>query len=64
MGIESHELQIDFGSNHKEGQALRKDVKTAKVEISAIHDVEGTWFGDKIVQDIDIVYLAVCDPYK
>src|SRR3989338_8016353 len=51
--IESSELEIAFGANHKEGQGLMERIKTLEVEVTAIQDVEGTGLGNEIVEDID-----------
>ena len=36
-------------------------VQTTEVKVGAIHDIEGTGFRDKHVQNIDVVEFAVGD---
>jgi hypothetical protein len=35
--------------------------QTLEVEIAAIHDIEGAGFGKELIQNIDVVHLAVTD---
>lgn len=34
------------------------DVESFEVQISSIHNIEGTWFDNEQVQDIDVVYSS------
>lgn len=43
----------------EEATGLMQAVETGKVEIAAIHDVEGSGFGQEQVQDVDVMELAV-----
>ena len=39
-------------------------VEAAKVQVAAVHDVEGAGFGQEQVQDLDIVQFPVGDVDK
>ena len=41
-----------------------KYVKTSEVEVSAIHNIECTNFGNDVVEDVDIVNEGLCNAYK
>ncbi len=41
-GFQAVELQVDFGAGHKEGGRQDKGVEPLKINVAAIHHVEGT----------------------
>ncbi len=61
IGIASLELRVALGSRHEEGLGLMNDVQPAEVQIAPIHQVERPDFEHQVVQNIDLVGLAVCD---
>ena len=61
MRIDASGLHIAFGTNDKEGCGLMQFVKTLKIEIASIHDVEGSGLCRQCVEDIDIVNFAIGD---
>ncbi len=54
-------IEAFFGPRHKEGSTLVEPVESSKVEISAIHQVNGACFPDQLVEDVDFVNLAAGD---
>ena len=53
--------QIAFGSNNKESGLLSEGIQPRKVDIAAIHDVEGARFQNQFVEQADIVRLPLCN---
>jgi len=59
MRVKTFEIQISFGPRHKKGRGLMDHEQAGKVEIAAIHHVDRPWLERDIVEDVDIVNLAV-----
>ena len=59
LGIEPFELEVLFGPDHEEGRRTMDPVKTGKVRITPIEDIDGACFDRKIVEDIDLVDFSV-----
>ena len=59
MGIEATESGVGFSPQEEEAAGLMQTVETGKVKIAAIHDVEGSGFGQEQIQDVDVMELAV-----
>jgi len=57
--VQSPEVEVVFGSYHKETRSLMDSIQTSEVEIAAIHDIYGTGFDYKMIEDIDIVNASV-----
>jgi len=55
MGIQSTKLNVGLGTGHEESTELCQGVEAGKINIPAIHDVVGTRFWDKIIQDVHIM---------
>ena len=60
LGVEAFPAEVDFCPGYKECRRLVDFVEACKIQISAIHDVDGPSLYDQIVQDIDIVDFARC----
>lgn len=58
-GIEPAEGQILFGPDDKEGQGFCQLVEPKEVEITTVYDVERADFQNQVVQNVDVVQLAV-----
>ena len=54
-------LEVALGPRDEEGQIRRKGVETGKVDIAAVHDIEGARLQHQIIEDIDVVGFAVGD---
>ena len=60
-GINPMGIQIGLGTRDEEGTALVQRMQAGEVDIPAIHDVNGTGFGDQHIKSMNIVQLAVRD---
>ena len=54
-------VEIAFGSREEESHGLTDLVEPSKIDVTAIHDVDGTGLEDQFVQDLDIVHFASRD---
>lgn len=61
MRIQSSEPEVGFCSDDEEGHQQMEGIQTSEVQIATIHDIEGAGFDDELVEDSDIVELAVGD---
>jgi len=60
-GIHSPELGVALGPDNEEGLREMDLVESCEVEVSTIHDVEGTGIGKQVIEDVDVMDLAVGD---
>src|SRR5205807_10538 len=58
IGPASVKLGILLGASDEEGRGLGESVKPPKIHVAAIQQVEGAWFEQKFVEQIDIMDLA------
>lgn len=61
MRVPTLELGIAFCPGDKEGPRRMQAVQPGEVQIAAIHQVICSWLDNQIVENIDLVGLAVCD---
>lgn len=61
MRVPALELGIAFCSGDKKGPRRMQAVQPGEVQIAAIHQVICSWLDDQIVENIDLVGLAVGD---
>ena len=54
-------IEIFLGTGDKECSALVELVEATKIDIATIHDVEGRWFEDELIENPDIVSCALGD---
>lgn len=54
-------LEVGLGARDEEASGIIEARQTLEVEIAAIHDIEGAGFGKELIQNIDVVHLAVTD---
>jgi hypothetical protein len=59
MGVAALEHNVGFGAYNEEGCAEREDVEALEIHVAAIHDVEGAGLRENLVEDVNIVHLAV-----
>src|SRR5882672_10023222 len=59
--VEALDLKIRFTASHEEAARLVETIKAFKVEEATIHDVEGTGLGHQLVEDVDLMHLAITD---
>ena len=55
LGVEPIAAEVGFGPSDKKCRCLMDFVETGKIEIAAIHNVDGPQLDDQLVEDIDIV---------
>jgi len=61
MGVDSSEPRVFLGPCDEKGEELSKHVEPFEVQVSAIHDVEGSRFWDQDIKDIDVMERSVGD---
>ena len=62
--VTSPDLQIRLAPRHEETAGRVEPIEPLEVEKPAIHDVKGPWFRQQLVEDVDLVHLAVADMNK
>jgi hypothetical protein len=55
MGVYSSDLGVFLGPRNEEGKKLGKNVESFKVQVTAIHYIEGSRFRNQDIKDIDIM---------
>src|SRR5262245_13515014 len=53
------EFEVGSGTGNEEALALMEPVEPLEVEVSAIHNIEGTRLGDEHIEDVDVVQFAI-----
>jgi len=61
LGIDASEPEVAFCPGDKERSRFVDSVKTGEIEISPVHDIEGTGFYADLVEDVHIVNFSVSD---
>lgn len=61
MRVPALGLEVGLGADDGEAAGLVKAAEPIEVDVSAIHDVDGTGLGQQLIEDIDVVQLAVAD---
>ncbi len=59
--VEASEPEVAFGSGNEEGRCLMDGIKAIEIQISTIDNVKGSCFEGQLVEDVDVVNLAVSD---
>ena len=62
--VETPEPEIRSGSDDKKGRALGEPILTREVQVTSVHDIKGAGLWLQLVEDIDIVQLAIGDMDK
>src|SRR5208282_21428 len=55
------DLEIRLAAGHEEAARLVEAVQPLEVEKAPIHDVERAGLGQQLIEDVDLVHLAVAD---
>src|SRR5688572_13121975 len=63
-GVEPTKLEIALGANYEEGQILRQDAKPGEVEVTAVHDIEGSRLVHENVENTNVGNLSMSDVNK
>jgi len=53
------EVEIGFGSSDEEGLGCLEAIESFEINVSTIHDIVGTWFDGKLIEDSHIVRFAL-----
>ena len=61
MGGSSDVIEVAFGSGHKKRHVLCEPIEASKIDVSTVHDVEGGWFEDQLIQEGNIVNFPMSD---
>ena len=61
MRVSALGLEVSLSPDDEEAAGLMKATEPIEVDVSAIHDVDGTGLGHQLIEDIDVVQLAVAD---
>ena len=61
MRVAPLDLEIRLGAGDEEAAGFVKAVQAREVEEAPIHDVEGARLGQQLIEDVDLVHLAVAD---
>ena len=61
MRVAALGLEVRLAAGHEEAAGLVEAVETLEVEEAAIHDVERAGLGQELIEDVDLVHLAVAD---
>ena len=59
--VEASEPEVAFGSGDEEGQCLMDSIKAIEIQISTIDNVKGSWLEAQLIEDVDVVNLAMSD---
>ena len=59
--VEASEPEVAFGSGDEEGRCSMDGIKTIEIQISTIDNVNGSWLEGQLIEDVDVVNLAVGD---
>jgi len=59
--IETSVPEVAFGPNDKEGRCLMDSIKATEIQIPTVDNIEGSWFEDQLIEDVDVVNFAMSD---
>src|SRR5712691_8439378 len=59
MRVAALHLEIRLTAGHEEAAGLVEAIQALEVEEAAIHNVEGAGLGQQLVEDVDLVHLAI-----
>jgi hypothetical protein len=61
MRVAALNLEVQLAAGHKEAAGFVKAIEALEVEETTIHDVERAGLGQQLVEDVDLVHLAITD---
>src|SRR5665213_3502583 len=64
MRVPALGLEVGLGADDEEAAGLVKAGEPIEVDVSTIHDVDGTRLGHQLIENIDVVKLAVAEKMK
>src|SRR6516164_378532 len=54
-------LQVGLGAGDEEGAGVFEPRQPLEIDVAAVHDIEGAGFQQQLVENIDVMHLAVAD---
>lgn len=64
LRIQSSKLEIGFGAGYESGLRLIQGVEPGKINITAVHEVDGASFRNQLVKNVDVMYFTMSNPNK
>jgi hypothetical protein len=61
MRVTPLDLEVRLATGHEEAAGFAKAIEALEVEETTIHDVEGAGLGQQLVEDVDLMHLAITD---
>src|ERR1700745_3429641 len=62
--IAAASLEIGVGGRGEETSGIIATRKPLEIDIASVHNIEGASFGKKLIQNVDIMHLAIADEDK
>src|SRR4249919_1828279 len=59
--IAAASLEIGLGASDEETSGIIETRKPLEIDIASVHNIEGASFGKKLIQNVDIMHLAIAD---
>ena len=57
-------IEVGFGANDEEREALREGIQAAEIYVAAVHDIECSRLQNQLVEDIDVMRFSIRDADK
>src|SRR5260221_5190322 len=64
MRVAPFDLEVRLATSHEEAAGLVEAKEALEIEEATIHDVEGAGLGQQLVEDVDLVHLAITNVNK
>src|ERR1700681_1518615 len=64
LGIEALKIETFFRPGYKESSGEMQLVQAREIEVAAIHHIEGAGLEAELVQNVDLVNLAMCNDHN
>src|SRR5713226_6742456 len=61
MRVAALNLEVRLATGHEEAASLVEAIEALEVDEATIHDVESAGLGQQLVEDVDLVHLAITD---
>src|SRR5215472_15198769 len=61
MRVAALDLEVRLAAGHEEAAGFVKAIEALEVEVATIHDAESAGRGQQLVEDVDLVHLAITD---
>jgi len=64
MRIATLRIHVALCPRHEDASRLMQPVEALKADVASIHDVGGAGFRNQLIEDVDVVKLAIADMDK